>query len=37
MNSATAAGERLNVSGSMSQKTGRALSLAMTPAVAKNV
>jgi hypothetical protein len=37
MNDSTAAGERLNVSGSMSQNVGRAPVRAMVPAVAKNV
>ena len=37
MNCSTAAGERLKVSGSMSQNTGRAPARAIVPAVAKNV
>ena len=37
MNASTAAGERLNVAGSMSQNSGRAPLRAIVPAVAKNV
>ena len=37
MKASTAAGDRLKVTGSMSQKSGRAPARAMVPAVAKNV
>src|SRR5215469_16958540 len=37
MNDSTSAGERLNVAGSMSQKSGRAPVRAIVPAVAKKV
>ena len=37
MNASTAAGERLKVTGSMSQNSGRAPARAMVPAVAKKV